>query len=460
MPLRKSLTRQVSKPFRVFKAFSPKSKGKSQDAGSPTTSETASIASDGNVGIPPVPSVPAQASESTKISTPSIAKVVVVEAQIIEDADRRIESNEESGAAEPVPEAKAAPEGKPEEQRGKHEVDEEGPIVEAKAESEGDRNVSPAQAQQDAEPESSLSEPQNVASAVETSDATELKADVEIAPASSDVGIIEATAAEEPEVQASDSKADVVETLSDVVIVEVEQAVAMDAATKDDAPVTPHHVHFVTDEPLDTSAAESAVPVTVVSLFDVDENDDERNTGAKDMDDNDTFPSPVAIDANVEPELADPAASIDPFIKDDEKPLPSPLLQSLPDASTNVSHPLSEYYNAPLPLNVDKDVPPSPPPTASSTLSDSSSTSTETAAPVIHAPGLLLPTLFLPIPNVRPLPSLFDSICHFTRWLATKVPSPLSSFSFSMSSSPFSFWSSSSSSAPQSLPLVSNRPTP
>ena len=113
------------------------------------------------------------------------------------------------------------------------------------------------------------------------------------------------------------------------------------------------------------------------------------------------------------PEHADPEVP-DPFLVDDEEdPLSDEDL-----GESSITAPADEISSArlvtlttppltPLTPNVNKAVPPPPPPDTDEDSDD---------APELYLPGLVIPTMFLPIPNVR-RPSISY---HLTWWLSSK----------------------------------------
>ena len=83
--------------------------------------------------------------------------------------------------------------------------------------------------------------------------------------------------------------------------------------------------------------------------------------------------------------------------------LPPPTTPASALTSTD-AHPLSS------PLHVNKPVPPAPTSEAAAPTSDASSSSEEDEPPTLYISGLTVPTMFLPIPNVR------ISICYPLTW--------------------------------------------
>lgn len=122
--------------------------------------------------------------------------------------------------------------------------------------------------------------------------------------------------------------------------------------------------------------------------------------------------------------------ALDPFLVDDpedpEPVTPAPIAALAPTPATDSrditpSHEV-EISTPPLSitpevksLNVDKPVPPPPAPAPV----DESSEEDEPEVPAVYLPQLVLPTMFLPIPNVR--------LCHHLTWWyqsTTRVYSP------------------------------------
>ena len=128
------------------------------------------------------------------------------------------------------------------------------------------------------------------------------------------------------------------------------------------------------------------------------------------------MPTPEPYVAPSPPEYGDQEQAPDPFVVDDpenllsdpepeptaDAPAPPPVAPSPPDATPTEPVSLSPaapvlslpLENAPAPPPV-KDKPvPAPPPVSEDTES-------EPEAPAVYLPQLVLPTMFLPIPNVR-----------------------------------------------------------
>jgi hypothetical protein len=108
---------------------------------------------------------------------------------------------------------------------------------------------------------------------------------------------------------------------------------------------------------------------------------------------------------HVEPEVPDP------FLVDDSEGAMSdedlggsPI--AAPDEISLTRHPTPPSPVSPLTPNVNKAVPPPPPPD----IDDDSD-----EAPELYLPGLIIPTMFLPIPNVRRLSLSY----HLIWWLCS-----------------------------------------
>ncbi|EIN05971.1 hypothetical protein PUNSTDRAFT_106100 [Punctularia strigosozonata HHB-11173 SS5] len=104
-------------------------------------------------------------------------------------------------------------------------------------------------------------------------------------------------------------------------------------------------------------------------------------------------------DEDEEEEEEKPSASASPLPPNQEIAIDTPSPPLPPAASSSSS----------LRPNAEKDVPPPPPPKSNvqpeDTL-DSSSSSSEDETPSLYLPALVLPTMFLPIPNTDPLSNL------------------------------------------------------
>jgi len=398
------LTRRVSKPLRALKVFSPKSKSKGQDAGSQTSaSETASVSS------------------SAPLAEPTITKVVVVQAQIVDEVQRPAQVAKEKQRDEHEAERRSSHDQldstPPSHSEPQNVASEPQPTPEIASATSESIPQPPSAPDVDTTKSADVSNEEDTTSPRSPEPSTDdaVPSTTEEAAVAADIGSEEQALVADESIP---STVDVAEKDVQVVVAVEEQSTAGPSASSHETqPLAESEfvVVLVNDD-------DPPPPVTVVELF------DEKS---KDMD----MPSveeqlPSSSVAAVAP-LDDPVADINPFIEDvslsassenvsssEDKPPSEPSPLSSPDVSTELSssapaHPLSELPNTPL--NVNKDVPPSPP-----AASDSES---DEAAPVIHAPGLTLPTLFLPIPNVR----LLDSILHLTWWLTAKVTS-------------FSFW--------------------
>lgn len=398
------MTRRVSKPLRALKVFSPKSKSKGQDAGSQTSaSETASVSS------------------SAPLAEPTITKVVVVQAQIVDEVQRPAQVAKEKQRDEHEAERRSSHDQldstPPSHSEPQNVASEPQPTPEIASATSESIPQPPSAPDVDTTKSADVSNEEDTTSPRSPEPSTDdaVPSTTEEAAVAADIGSEEQALVADESIP---STVDVAEKDVQVVVAVEEQSTAGPSASSHETqPLAESEfvVVLVNDD-------DPPPPVTVVELF------DEKS---KDMD----MPSveeqlPSSSVAAVAP-LDDPVADINPFIEDvslsassenvsssEDKPPSEPSPLSSPDVSTELSssapaHPLSELPNTPL--NVNKDVPPSPP-----AASDSES---DEAAPVIHAPGLTLPTLFLPIPNVR----LLDSILHLTWWLTAKVTS-------------FSFW--------------------
>jgi len=398
------LTRRVSKPLRALKVFSPKSKSKGQDAGSQTSaSETASVSS------------------SAPLAEPTITKVVVVQAQIVDEVQRPAQVAKEKQRDEHEAERRSSHDQldstPPSHSEPQNVASEPQPTPEIASATSESIPQPPSAPDVDTTKSADVSNEEDTTSPRSPEPSTDdaVPSTTEEAAVAADIGSEEQALVADESIP---STVDVAEKDVQVVVAVEEQSTAGPSASSHETqPLAESEfvVVLVNDD-------DPPPPVTVVELF------DEKS---KDMD----MPSveeqlPSSSVAAVAP-LDDPVADINPFIEDvslsassenvsssEDKPPSEPSPLSSPDVSPELSssapaHPLSELPNTPL--NVNKDVPPSPP-----AASDSES---DEAAPVIHAPGLTLPTLFLPIPNVR----LLDSILHLTWWLTAKVTS-------------FSFW--------------------
>ncbi|KAI0255914.1 hypothetical protein BJV78DRAFT_582446 [Lactifluus subvellereus] len=118
-------------------------------------------------------------------------------------------------------------------------------------------------------------------------------------------------------------------------------------------------------------------------------------------DDDEQAPNPFLIDvseeplSDPEPELPAPALVLPPA----SSPLEASPSESIALSPASSQLPLpSEPAPVPLPsINVDKPVPAPPP---------ASDTESEPEAPAVYLPQLVLPTMFLPIPNTDPLTTL------------------------------------------------------
>lgn len=398
------MTRRVSKPLRALKVFSPKSKSKGQDAGSQTSaSETASVSS------------------SAPLAEPTITKVVVVQAQIVDEVQRPAQVAKEKQRDEHEAERRSSHDQldstPPSHSEPQNVASEPQPTPEIASATSESIPQPPSAPDVDTTKSADVSNEEDTTSPRSPEPSTDdaVPSTTEEAAVAADIGSEEQALVADESIP---STVDVAEKDVQVVVAVEEQSTAGPSASSHETqPLAESEfvVVLVNDD-------DPPPPVTVVELF------DEKS---KDMD----MPSveeqlPSSSVAAVAP-LDDPVADINPFIEDvslsassenvtssEDKPPSEPSPLSSPDVSPELSssapaHPLSELPNTPL--NVNKDVPPSPP-----AASDSES---DEAAPVIHAPGLTLPTLFLPIPNVR----LLDSILHLTWWLTAKVTS-------------FSFW--------------------
>lgn len=398
------MTRRVSKPLRALKVFSPKSKSKGQDAGSQTSaSETASVSS------------------SAPLAEPTITKVVVVQAQIVDEVQRPAQVAKEKQRDEHEAERRSSHDQldstPPSHSEPQNVASEPQPTPEIASATSESIPQPPSAPDVDTTKSADVSNEEDTTSPRSPEPSTDdaVPSTTEEAAVAADIGSEEQALVADESIP---STVDVAEKDVQVVVTVEEQSTAGPSASSHETqPLAESEfvVVLVNDD-------DPPPPVTVVELF------DEKS---KDMD----MPSveeqlPSSSVAAVAP-LDDPVADINPFIEDvslsassenvtssEDKPPSEPSPLSSPDVSPELSssapaHPLSELPNTPL--NVNKDVPPSPP-----AASDSES---DEAAPVIHAPGLTLPTLFLPIPNVR----LLDSILHLTWWLTAKVTS-------------FSFW--------------------
>ncbi|KLO17946.1 hypothetical protein SCHPADRAFT_900131 [Schizopora paradoxa] len=392
MSLRKSLTRRMSKPLRALKVFTPKSKSKGQDADSQTSaSETASLASSAPPAEPTIAKVVVQAHIVNEAQRPE--EQVTDEKQRVEHEAERQSSHDQldntpSSESEPQ-NVVSAPQPSPDVPAV---TEEPTPILPLTPDVDASKPASVSDEHRDdaeprsPEPSTDVVEPPTTDAVVDAKDAQSEGQEVIVA------------------VEESIPSADVVE--KDVqVVVDVEEKAASDANSSQAQPLA--ESEFVVVDHSDDASLPP--PATVVELF--------EDKGKDDMDvpTPEEQPAPLStavVSSNAT--LEDPVADINPFIEDvplaasteivassEEKPSDvSPV--SSPDASNAsvLSHPLSELPNTPL--NVNKDVPPSPP-AASTSASDSDS---EEAAPVVHAPGITLPTLFLPIPNTDPLTTL------------------------------------------------------
>jgi len=402
--LRKSLTRRVSKPLRALKVFSPKSKSKGQDAGSQTSaSETASVAS------------------SSPPAEHTIAKVVVVQAQIVDEVQSPVQVEEkqhEAARRSSHDQLDSAPQSGPQNVSSEPQPTAEitSPIIEPSS-------------QPPAAPEVDISKPSDVSNADDNVSPISPEPSKDATPSTAEE--IDGTTGVRNEEQAlvletveSTPAVDAVEKDVEIVVVEQSTTSVPDESNSHEVQPLSESLEFVV---VNDDDASPPPPVTVVELFDEKAKDmDVPAMEEQQVSSSTAAVSPLAGDAM----LLDPVADINPFIEDvstspsteniassaDKPSEPSPLSSPdvSPEASTSVpAHPLSETPSTPL--NVNKEVPPSPP-----AASDSGS---DEPAPVVHAPGITLPTLFLPIPNVR----LLDSILHLTWWLTAKVTA-------------FSFW--------------------
>jgi hypothetical protein len=137
--------------------------------------------------------------------------------------------------------------------------------------------------------------------------------------------------------------------------------------------------------------------------------------GDGDDDDDEQVPNPFLVDDPEEP-LSDlePEPPTPSLVPPPPPTLPSPLEEASPSESIALSPPSpqlplpsEEPAPAAVPLfNTDKPVPAPPPPT--------SDTESEPEAPAVYLPQLVLPTMFLPIPNVR-------ISSHLTWWLTRRT---------------------------------------
>ena len=130
-----------------------------------------------------------------------------------------------------------------------------------------------------------------------------------------------------------------------------------------------------------------------------------------DDDDDEEAPNPFLVDDPEEPLSDLEPEPLTPSLVPPPPTAPSPL-EASPSESIALSPPSSQL---PLPseepaavplLNTDKPVPAPPPPT--------SDTESEPEAPAVYLPQLVLPTMFLPIPNVR-------ISSHLTWWLTRRT---------------------------------------
>ncbi|EEB89987.1 hypothetical protein MPER_11866 [Moniliophthora perniciosa FA553] len=104
----------------------------------------------------------------------------------------------------------------------------------------------------------------------------------------------------------------------------------------------------------------------------------------------------------VEPEVPNP------FLIEDDSPKSDPA-ESLPptdDIALDVP-PVSSTPVTPTTPNVNKDVPPPPP-----EEKDTEEEEEEEEVPEIYIPGLVIPTMFLPIPNTDPLTTLLNKYIY------------------------------------------------
>lgn len=126
------------------------------------------------------------------------------------------------------------------------------------------------------------------------------------------------------------------------------------------------------------------------------EREDSTHTGVPSVLEEPDVPDPFIVDDGSEESDSSSDESESPHGPTDHSPSPAAEDNIALAQSVVLEQPVDEGNNKPLPSpNINKSVPPPPP--------ESVSDEDDEEEPELYLPGLIIPTMFLPIPNVRPL---------------------------------------------------------